>query len=499
MRFEFRGQQKIHPVWEKGKVENGKDTGSPVPNEIRDNLSDVKAEVELVMTSLQAFSQSSTKDIHDIKNIVDRTFDLVVDTRYKDGIQLIEAAYAVFIRGTTEKEIGSYIFELQTKAELNLASSRVRDYLKIIAEKDGMEKSQKVTEYIVLVKGQFLQIMVHYYISTSRIDMVTAQFEKFNASFKELEAVFEEVTGRPFKPGQKFTAAETEGGQMASLSAGDPLPAEEGTENLDGPQHGCRLRKKKTIFGVLSASVLASLAVIIVVGLLNSTGPPSHVELRSSGGAGEYEGHKLGVFQLLPDDGGKGGSQGPVYRQLHDGDNWQCYLYRAGDIWWVSRVVGVDDGYLKAKVVNKEDLLPPLNGWTYRDGGFSWQSDPTMTCSREVSPACSEVSIEISGRAQEKYPECAGRYLLMQGKLIRGRGVWQHASGAKLYLRVATGFSCWVIGSTIDGSDDNRIRSPSAGGHCPSDASNSISRRNDAASWRYYADDGWKKGDIRVI
>ena len=44
--------------------------------------------------------------------------------------------------------------------------------------------------------------------------MVTAQFEKFNASFKELEAVFEEITGRPFKPGQKFTAADTEGGQV---------------------------------------------------------------------------------------------------------------------------------------------------------------------------------------------------------------------------------------------------------------------------------------------
>ena len=44
--------------------------------------------------------------------------------------------------------------------------------------------------------------------------MVTAQFEKFNASFKELEAAFEEVTGRPFKPGQKFSAAETKNGQV---------------------------------------------------------------------------------------------------------------------------------------------------------------------------------------------------------------------------------------------------------------------------------------------
>ena len=59
-----------------------------------------------------------------------------------------------------------------------------------------------------------------------------------------------------------------------------------------------------------------------------SSGPPSLVELRSSEGtAGEYKGSKMGVYQLLP-DGGEGGS--PVYRQLHDGDNEQYYLYRWG-------------------------------------------------------------------------------------------------------------------------------------------------------------------------
>ena len=55
------------------------------------------------------------------------------------------------------------------------------------------------------------------------------------------------------------------------------------------------------------------------------SGPPSLVELRSSGGAGENHGCCMGVYQLLP-DGGEGGS--PVYRQLHDGDNEQYYLYR---------------------------------------------------------------------------------------------------------------------------------------------------------------------------
>ena len=38
---------------------------------------------------------------------------------------------------------------------------------------------------------------------------------------------------------------------------------------------------------------------------------------------------KRKLFQLLPDDGGENGDgPGPVYQQLHDGDNEQYFLYR---------------------------------------------------------------------------------------------------------------------------------------------------------------------------
>ena len=60
----------------------------------------------------------------------------------------------------------------------------------------------------------------------------------------------------------------------------------------------------------------------------SSSGPPSQLELRSSGGAGEYQGSIMGLYQLLPGGGEKGDEQGPVYRQRHDGDNEHWYLYR---------------------------------------------------------------------------------------------------------------------------------------------------------------------------
>ena len=81
-------------------------------------------------------------------------------TYLQDGIQLIDAAYEVFIQGTADEELKSYIFELRTKAMLYLEPARIQDYMKIIADKDGHQTCQNVMEYIVIVLGQFLQIMV---------------------------------------------------------------------------------------------------------------------------------------------------------------------------------------------------------------------------------------------------------------------------------------------------------------------------------------------------
>ena len=153
----------------------------------------------------------------------------------QDGNQLIDAAYEVFIQGAAAEELKYYICELRTKAMLYLEPARIREYMKIIADKDCKQTCQEVMEYIVVVLGQFLQIMVylhftyvcfknessapffvqvHFYISSDRPDMVTVQFEKFNANFKKLEVVFKEVTGRTFKPGQVLSVMENRNGQV---------------------------------------------------------------------------------------------------------------------------------------------------------------------------------------------------------------------------------------------------------------------------------------------
>ena len=58
-------------------------------------------------------------------------------------------------------------------------------------------------------------------------------------------------------------------------------------------------------------------------------------------------------------------------------------LTRSDDYWWVSRDVAKKDGFLRAKVGEEDQLVPPVQGWQFNDG-TKWSSEETLECSREV-------------------------------------------------------------------------------------------------------------------
>ena len=89
-------------------------------------------------------------------------------------------------------------------------------------------------------------------------------------------------------------------------------------------------------------------------------------------------------------------------------------LIRSGDYWWVSTKVGEEvDCVLRAKVEG---------GWQFYDGS-SWSSDPTLECSRDLSEPCKEIVVKLGGEAKKRWPRCEGRYLPVDGTIIRGRPV----------------------------------------------------------------------------
>ena len=56
---------------------------TPALNEVREDLANVKDDVQELVKILQILSQRVSKDIKDMKGVIDHTFELVVDTRYK--------------------------------------------------------------------------------------------------------------------------------------------------------------------------------------------------------------------------------------------------------------------------------------------------------------------------------------------------------------------------------------------------------------------------------
>ena len=110
-------------------------------------------------------------------------------------------------------------------------------------------------------------------------------------------------------------------------------------------------------------------------------------------------------------------------------------------------MVGKKGGFLRAKVDEADQLLPPVKGWEFPDGGGNWVSDPTLECSGKLSPACSEVIVELTGEALRMWPKYAGRYLPVEGKIIRGRPVGSFEKHLNTDLVVGSQFA---IGSIIN-------------------------------------------------
>ena len=52
-------------------------------SEVKENLAGVKEDVNELVRSFRTFSVTVNKDIMSIRGIIDKTFDIVVDSRYK--------------------------------------------------------------------------------------------------------------------------------------------------------------------------------------------------------------------------------------------------------------------------------------------------------------------------------------------------------------------------------------------------------------------------------
>ena len=99
------------------------------------------------------------------------------------------------------EDFQSHAFELQTIANQNLKPGKIAEYMTILQSQSGSDTCRTTLNYIIVVLGKYLQMVVAYHIYKGDLDVVEDDFAKFNSNYYKLIQDFFKVTGEEFIPG----------------------------------------------------------------------------------------------------------------------------------------------------------------------------------------------------------------------------------------------------------------------------------------------------------
>ena len=113
-------------------------------SELIQDFARLKLDVRDQFKNISIEMKNLESDVKDLKDLVTATFELIVDQRYKDGLESIEAAYETFLDGTNNLDatllsFDYYIVELQTNFNQHLKPEKIEEYLRIIKNHKGAE------------------------------------------------------------------------------------------------------------------------------------------------------------------------------------------------------------------------------------------------------------------------------------------------------------------------------------------------------------------------
>eukprot|EP00092_Neocalanus_flemingeri_P025111 GFUD01027228.1.p1 GENE.GFUD01027228.1~~GFUD01027228.1.p1 ORF type:complete len:752 (+),score=153.06 GFUD01027228.1:200-2455(+) len=190
-------------------------------SELIDDFAVLKLDVRDQFKTISKEMKSLESDVKDLKDLVTATFELIVDQRYKDGIESIEAAYQTFLDGSNNIEatllsFDYYIVELQSNFNQHLKPEKLEEYLRIINRHKGAEMCHQMFNYILVVKSKYLQIMTVYYIHKNDVARVSCNFERFNKHYFELEESLDKVL--------KEEMTETQNSSIPTTVFENPVP-----------------------------------------------------------------------------------------------------------------------------------------------------------------------------------------------------------------------------------------------------------------------------------
>ena len=144
-----------------------------------------------------AFEENSSKleaigeQLASQREAISQILNLVIENRYKKGIERIEGAYDTLMKGShdlksTMREMEGFIYELNTENSTSLNIKTIRSYLDMINKEKGQQAVRELCSYVVTVKAEYLIMVSLYYTYKEDQKRVADEWTDFNTQAKEI-------------------------------------------------------------------------------------------------------------------------------------------------------------------------------------------------------------------------------------------------------------------------------------------------------------------------
>ena len=149
-------------------------------------------------------------DLDKIQTLASKTFEMIQEMHYLDGIENIDFAHAVFFKPNSniEENIASFKshqFELEKQYMQHLNPRKIIRFLHMLAESEegGAEKAEAMYNYVLTVEAKYLQMMCICHIHKQDTKGLAAQYELFTAHYHQLTDAMGPIREQPVKKKQQ--------------------------------------------------------------------------------------------------------------------------------------------------------------------------------------------------------------------------------------------------------------------------------------------------------
>ena len=192
---------------------------SKVQQEMQDEMSKHASEIqEQIQSSFMEISdglRNIEMEMTNVKELIQKTYYLMLDQRHKDGLEKLEAAYEVFLNGShdlkgTFSDFDNYITELHTIAIQSLKPEKISQYLEETSRLKEEDEVKETFNYVILVRSKYLLLVSAFYMFRDDSQRVELEFKMFNEDFEKIMDLHDRMVCKDFPYGDNEAMADVE-------------------------------------------------------------------------------------------------------------------------------------------------------------------------------------------------------------------------------------------------------------------------------------------------